>query len=819
MTEVGCGMKKTENAGEFGVTIENVCIQSHFKGGSFEFVCKLLILCLGAYGTIMSFYFSFDFGVRKDMLLLVLFFASFTSFMIFHLKKYYKRIVLCISIIFIIVCIIFRRIILLSIYSLLSKMNFQTLKDNPVKPDLFLYLVVFVVTVLIAYVVVIKNNMVLVILSSLPIACLGLLFEAMPSKFPMACVLMYIAGMAAITGYGNIFKNKSNLHGFIALLIVLTLYFLVIIIIPEERYKRVQLLDSIKTKIENAYYIPQINDTKANGGVYGGKLGLFDKVILTNQTMLFLSTGETGNVYLKGFIGATYSNNSWGDLSKDTENKYKTFFDGLNTKSIEIYNQTSELMKIIDNDKDLITFIQGDVDTYNNSIYKRDYRVELVGENGKYYYLPYGNMYFPSKKSSMDGYPINNKKATIFSCNYSFKNVDYQKYKELIDTYSGSNTNMLNYQSMEKTYRDFVYGSYLSVNSKYKEELNKIMGNASFKNEAEKFQLMNSIKDYLAKNYEYTLEPGSVPVGKDFIDYFLYESKKGYCTYFASAATMLFRAAGIPARYVEGYLAEVNQDNLVGTQYMADFRTSTIFDKTQSYTEYTVSVKDGNAHAWVEIYEDGYGWIPIEVTPGKGGSLNTGLTSTVTYIENAKAYNSSTYNENVDPLDEESAQDPVQLQQTNHEDNTDLWTGIQKFLGFCSIIIGIYLFCMLLPSRIHENNRNKLFKIKESSDLNTQALMLYFYVEKICAYLKMNRTDAMSYKEFFSLVKSKYEYLDKDGIDVIISTALKVRFSGKNITEEEMKKVLEATHGIRKDTYGRLNRRQRFIYRYFYYLY
>lgn len=94
------------------------------------------------------------------------------------------------------------------------------------------------------------------------------------------------------------------------------------------------------------------------------------------------------------------------------------------------------------------------------------------------------------------------------------------------------------------------------------------------------------------KNYEYTLTPGEVPKGNDPVDYFLFESQKGYCTYFASSMAVLARCEGIPTRYVQGF--SVNCSNL------------------QSFLN--LSVPGSTAHAWVEAYIEGVGWIPFEPT-------------------------------------------------------------------------------------------------------------------------------------------------------------------------------------------------------------
>ena len=101
-----------------------------------------------------------------------------------------------------------------------------------------------------------------------------------------------------------------------------------------------------------------------------------------------------------------------------------------------------------------------------------------------------------------------------------------------------------------------------------------------------------AIQNYLKRNYKYSLEVGEHPENIDFVTSFLLDTKKGYCTYFASAMTVLCRMAGLPARYVEGYLAEPNENG-------------------------EAIVTGLNAHAWTEVYFSGFGWLTFDATPGQ----------------------------------------------------------------------------------------------------------------------------------------------------------------------------------------------------------
>lgn len=103
----------------------------------------------------------------------------------------------------------------------------------------------------------------------------------------------------------------------------------------------------------------------------------------------------------------------------------------------------------------------------------------------------------------------------------------------------------------------------------------------------------STIARILANTAEYDLETPYTPEGEDFVEYFLTSSHRGYCVHFASAGALLLRTAGIPARYVTGYKVDVPESG-------------------------EADVLDSDAHAWVEIYLDGYGWYPVEMTPASG---------------------------------------------------------------------------------------------------------------------------------------------------------------------------------------------------------
>ncbi len=99
------------------------------------------------------------------------------------------------------------------------------------------------------------------------------------------------------------------------------------------------------------------------------------------------------------------------------------------------------------------------------------------------------------------------------------------------------------------------------------------------------------IKELVSSAAYYSLESGRAPENEDFALWFLTQAESGYCVHFASSAVLMFRAVGIPARLVTGFLVNDAQ--------------------ADSWSKVT----GNNAHAWVEIYDPQTGWVLVEPTP------------------------------------------------------------------------------------------------------------------------------------------------------------------------------------------------------------
>ena len=102
-----------------------------------------------------------------------------------------------------------------------------------------------------------------------------------------------------------------------------------------------------------------------------------------------------------------------------------------------------------------------------------------------------------------------------------------------------------------------------------------------------------AVQTWLQTHTEYDLEAPPEPEGVDAVDHFLFETHRGFCEHIASAMVLLLRESGVPARFVVGFGAG-DRNPLTG-----------YFD-----------VRESDAHAWVEVFYPGIGWMPYDPTFG-----------------------------------------------------------------------------------------------------------------------------------------------------------------------------------------------------------
>ena len=142
----------------------------------------------------------------------------------------------------------------------------------------------------------------------------------------------------------------------------------------------------------------------------------------------------------------------------------------------------------------------------------------------------------------------------------------------------------------EESYRLYAHRVYTALPEDTRYALQNVCQNVGLS--AENGDIITEVARYVQSSGVYDVSTEAYP-SSDYAVYFLTEAHRGYCIHFATAAAALYRTLGIPARITEGFLI------------------------TAKGGEATV-VRGENAHAWVEVYQDGLGWLPVEVTGQSG---------------------------------------------------------------------------------------------------------------------------------------------------------------------------------------------------------
>lgn len=301
----------------------------------------------------------------------------------------------------------------------------------------------------------------------------------------------------------------------------------------------------------------------AEGGIGNGNVSAVAHLKPGKEPQLQVTVGrkpET-DLYLYGYIGVDYNGKQWEKLERGARDQLGRR-EALEERKEDLYHWLHEK-------KEEIQFLAEYVDTEN-----------------AYEYLPYGSKIRNEQEVWGDTYVKGTGRTTYTT---SFCEVTESDWKERAVKMCAD------FHDTTAEYDRFVNDQYLKIDEKQKKKLLQIplQGETLL-------SIVESMEQWFGEHITYSLSPGTVPRGKDGIEFFLFENQKGYCVHYATAATLLFRSHGIPARFVSGYRIDKKQW------------------KTAENGAYQVTATGADAHAWTEIYTGDGIWIPVELTPGYG---------------------------------------------------------------------------------------------------------------------------------------------------------------------------------------------------------
>ena len=371
--------------------------------------------------------------------------------------------------------------------------------------------------------------------------------------------------------------------------IIMTVCLIVTFIVPQSRYVKspyfdkvgnfaVNVYDKIEQKIISIAGKGEGGNASTDGGVKSvienEKLGQIDGISYLYKEMIQADVpADVSRVYIKQFIGKDYANNSWNEISKDDTTEIDELLRNYNSSSQEM---TSSL-------------IDEQMNAGNETVLKKHMCIRYTGMQRSHQLMPIYSFTEEEKYFDYESY---------------YNEIEEDIYFEFFDVDLNSVDSMIVEQNyVEQAYRNYVYNTYLKTDSKCEKQFRELLKTFKTDTYSDIMLLAEYVRQHLMDRCTYTLTPGRIPSGEDFVDYFYNTSKKGYCTYFATTAVMMLRSKGVPARYVTGFSFKPDEKVIYSFKAFGEEMNR-------------VSIDDSYAHAWIEIYVDGFGWVEFDVTPG-----------------------------------------------------------------------------------------------------------------------------------------------------------------------------------------------------------
>lgn len=629
-------------------------------------------------------------------------------------------------------------------------------------------IIVFFVTVVVTYV----ENMIGAVLIVAPFILLFAVFNILPDTLSVVMCTTFVFGVSANRHRGNYIQTA------VVLVVSCAAALLCISFVPTDDFKRADVFDRANIKVQQGLDYIYNNGTLSGGtahaGMDNGKLGRIDSIRYNDKKILTLTTADIGkNQYFPEFIGMDYNDNSWENNQID-----------------EPVHITDEIVYFLEKYPDMRDYIDGGSGEFYDIVDR--YR----------YSLSYENL---DKTRDGNAYSINVDNFGVFYKLFSEESNDEKYYNPF---------NIIKYD--ELYYRKQVYDRYLDVPDSIKSIVRDMLGDITCTTAQEKESYINNVKNYLRDNYTYSSSPGRVPDGKDFITYFLTESKNGYCTYFASSAVMMLRSAGIPARYVEGYALTANQvtDGIAGNGLIQRY-TGEKRQHAFDYQTRTLAVTDRAAHAWAEAYMDGYGWVTVETTPGSAsfGVSSLDLTQAIVQKNNNNATDVNIEDESL-KNQEETAPERVkneddtktktevqtQSQQTDNNNVPDNVNSINRrtFMVIITICAIIAVISGIVIAGIYDSRKKKIQRCVDNGDV----LYMYTYLERILKKSGLERMAGMDYKEYAAMLDEKNSICYDNDIIHIMDCVLECRFSPDGMTDDNKPDRIDVANKMNNIIYG-----------------
>ncbi len=493
-----------------------------------------------------------------------------------------------------------------------------------------------------------------------------------------------------------------------------------------------------------------------------------------NETVLTVEMYDKlrKNIYLRGYYADTYNDSVW-------ELDYDTFEDACDDNGYDVDEMSEKVLSLSSSKLE---------DYSNENWYGVTVRYKKTGSERAFY--PYFIRFEDGKDIPVEGDGRYKKDEDDDELSfYMWSHESYYRYS--LDTFEKAKK-----YDWEKWYEDYVLEHYTKV----PEGMANVEKIASIVDERRtvhdgsnvininRLEAAEALVDWFNINTNYTMKPPTLPADEDPVEYFLGTSKKGYCMHYASSAVLILRTLGIPTRYATGYVVDAG-----------------LFEQKQALM-YQAEVLDSRAHAWIEIYLDGVGWVPVEVTRGYN-TINLDYLfdeyeeDTSVNEEDSVEEESSTpeettsEEETTNPVEEESSNDEnisdengggVGDDGTLDEDSKGSSSGAFKIILICLFVVAASAGVVLLViKRKKLYNEQLLREIKRKRTVRAIRRMnkrIYYKVRIDGKVLKTNLRD----DEYEKLLKKTYTDVTEKEWGRFMVVVKAATFSDIDLAQKEM---------------------------------
>lgn len=466
------------------------------------------------------------------------------------------------------------------------------------------------------------------------------------------------------------------------------------------------------------------------------------------EVILSVTSDKTDTLYLRGFVGDTYENGTWSALDAENAANEKDLFYWLHENGF--YPQSQFTLSAIQTAEYETETIQ----------------IQNLSACSLYRYEPFSvlptsagtakNRLAPSavKTSGWNG-----------EREYSYTVIAYTStiLPQILDDLQQNEANSA-YLQMESAYRDFVDSYALAVPQEFTDELGALLEetrkNLNFSGELSKEQAQLCALSFLE-----TCFGGNTSLPLD-------STAKGTTYQYATVAALALRYYGIPARYAEGFTVRTTENE-------------------------TASVTAENAGAWVEVYQDGVGWLPLALTPGLESLAPEQTESGIKPVGAGEGEGSGPrVTEGQEPEQDDADQSEESDNTPDGGQRTGLFTKPAFWILLIAGILLLLVLFILIRHHIILKKRNETFTQEDSS---AAAACLFADCAALLATMGLKRgTGSM-----LELCEAANEQLGEDyatKLREMTACNAQALFSSRTISAEQLKEM----HTFHDETLGKL---------------